>query len=380
MADLVNAATTRTPIVPTPTPPPVPDPAASDQIQEPLRRLAIPSLALAAALVAVAYVSLDWNRWTAYGSAQSTDDASVSADVSTIGARISGNIVRVAAIDYQTVKAGQLLAEIDPRAYEAAAQLAQANLDGAQASLSNLVNQQGLQRAVVEAASAQNEAAMAAQVQAEQEYARQQRLGDATSQQQLQQSQATYLQSRATVVSTAAAIDQQKAQLKVLDGQRPLLQAQVDAARASLSTARLQQSYARIDAPFDGMLGKLLVHEGDFVAVGSSIVPVVPLPNVYVTANFKETQLARMAEGSPATVIVDSFPGKQLRGHVARLSPASGSIFALLPPDNATGNFTKVVQRVAIRVELEPDQPMVNLLRPGMSATVTIDVSGSPEG
>ncbi|MBX4867168.1 HlyD family secretion protein [Rhizobium bangladeshense] len=337
------------------------------------RRLAIPIVAVAAVSAAVAWVMMDWNSWTAGADRQTTDDAVISADVSTLSAQISGMIKRTPVADYQRVTKGQVLAEIDPREYDAAVEAASANLASAQASLANLANQIELQMAVVRAAEAQNASALAQQTQTEQEFQRQKQLGEATSQHELQQAQAAYLQAEAAVNSTAAAIEQQKAQLKVLQGQEPLLQAEVRAAQANLDTAQVRQSYTRILAPFDGVLGRKLVHEGDVVGAGVGIVAEIPLPNVYVTANFKETQLARMKPGQRADITVDTFPGQVLHGKVADLSPASGAVFALLPPDNATGNYTKVVQRIPVRIDFDADQPLIGQMRPGMSVIVTID-------
>lgn len=340
-----------------------------------IKRLAIPVLAVAIVSAGVALVMVDWNRWVAGAARQSTDDAVVNADVSTLSAQVSGAVRNTPVADYQRVTKGQLLAEIDPREYDAAVEVARANLASANASLANLANQIELQKAVVVAAEAQNGSALALQTQTEQEFHRQTNLGGATSQQALQQAQAAYLQAQAAVKSTAAAIEQQKAQLKVLDGQYPLLRAQVGAAQGNLDTALIHQGYARIYAPFDGVLGRKLVHEGDYVGAGTSIISEVPLPSVYVTANFKETQLSRMTPGRAAKVTIDTFPGQTLHGKVSRLSPASGSIFALLPPDNATGNYTKVVQRMPVRIDLDPDQPLLDELKPGMSAVVTVDTS-----
>ncbi|SEI20295.1 membrane fusion protein, multidrug efflux system [Rhizobium tibeticum] len=340
-----------------------------------IRRLAIPALAIAVVCASVALVMADWNRWVAGAARQSTDDAVINADVSTLSAQVSGTVRSTPVGDYQRVTKGQLLGEIDPREYDAAVEVAKANLASTNASLANLANQTALQKAVVQAAEAQNASALAQQTQTELEFHRQTNLGDATSQQLLQQAQAAYLQAQASVKSTAAAIEQQKAQLKVLDGQEPLLRAEVSAAQGNLDTALIHQGYTRIYAPFDGVVGRRLVHEGDFVAAGTGIISEVPLPSVYVTANFKETQLARMTPGRQAEVTIDTFPGQTLNGKVSRLSPASGSIFALLPPDNATGNYTKVVQRIPVRIDLDPGQTLANQLKPGMSAVVSVDTS-----
>lgn len=335
-------------------------------------RLAIPVVAVFAALAAVSYSTVSWNKWTANAAVQTTDDAYVAADVSMLSARVSGNITALGISDYQKVSVGDLIAEIDPREYQAAVELAVANLAAAKASRENLANQELLQSAVIDAAQAQLSSARAVERRAQEEFDRQQSLGDATTVQLLQQAQAALLESKAAVVSGLAAIEQQKAQLSVLKGQEPLLDAQVAAQQANVETAKLHQEFSRIYAPISGTAGKKAVQLGNYVSVGTEVASIVPLQDVYVTANYKETQLAHLRPGQSATVSVDTLPGIEFKGIVTRISPASGSVFALLPPDNATGNFTKVVQRLAIRVELDKDQSQLDRLRPGMSATVSI--------
>ncbi|MBY5567122.1 HlyD family secretion protein [Rhizobium leguminosarum] len=337
-----------------------------------IARLFIPATAVILAVAGVAYANAHWNGWTASATTQTTDDAAVGADFSTMSARVSGNIRTIAVDDYQPVKKGDLIVEIDPSEYDAALALATANLEAAKASRVNLGNQENLQRAVIKASEAQNASALAVEEQTRLEFERQKNLGQASTEQRLQQAQASFLQAQASVASTAAAIEQQRAQLQVLQGQEPLLNAQIDAQEANFTTAQLHQRYSRIYAPFDGVVGKKSVHLGDYVGIGGSIVAIVPIPNVYVTANFKETQLSRMSTGQLVDVRIDTFPGKILQGRVGKLSPASGSTFALLPPDNATGNYTKVVQRVPVRIEFISGQPLVRSLRPGMSAVVTV--------
>jgi len=144
-------------------------------------------------------------------------------------------------------------------------------------------------------------------------------------------------------------------------------------AKAALAAARLKLGYTRIVAPFDGVVGEREVQPNDYVNIGSNLINVVPLPDVYVVANYKETQLTRVRPGQPVEVTVDSFPNQRLHGRVERISPASGSQFALLPPDNATGNFTKVVQRVPVRIALDKGQPLLERLLPGMSVVSHID-------
>ena len=164
----------------------------------------------------------------------------------------------------------------------------------------------------------------------------------------------------------------QKHQLEVLAGTKKQRSADVLGAQAALAAARLKLGYTKIVAPFDGVVGERQVQPGDYVNIGSNLINVVPLPNVYVIANYKETQLTRVRPGQPVDITVDSFPNEKLHGRVERISPASGSQFALLPPDNATGNFTKVVQRIPVRIALDKNQPLLERLLPGMSVVTNI--------
>jgi len=175
------------------------------------------------------------------------------------------------------------------------------------------------------------------------------------------------------VSAATAAVASAQAQLSFIEGQKGQLAANIDAAKAALQSAELLLSYTKIIAPFDGVVGERQVHVGDYVTTGSNTISIVPLPSVYLIGNFKETQLGLMKEGQVATVSVDTLPGETFAAKVSRLSPASGSQFALLPADNATGNFTKVVQRIPVRIDFEPS-PALAKLRSGMSAVVSVAV------
>jgi membrane fusion protein (multidrug efflux system) len=301
-----------------------------------------------------------------------------------LSTRVSGNVLRVAVEDFQRVRAGELLMEIDPADYDAAAAQAQASVAAAQATLDNLENQKALQRASIAQAEAQRLAAQAHELQTRLEQVRQDDLlrgGLAGTRQRLEQATADHETAIATRRASDATIDAQRRELDVLTGRQAELKAGLLAAQAALRTAQLRQGYTRIVAPFDGIVGQRQVQEGDYVNIGSNLIAVVPLPNVYVIANYKETQLTNVAPGQSVDVTVDTYPGLVLRGRVARLSPASGATFSLLPPDNATGNFTKVVQRIPVRIEFDPGQPELERLRPGMSVVTrirTIDTSEAP--
>ena len=362
--------------------PPMPAPTASAAVTAPppesshgaWGRLAIP---LAAVLIAFGFIALATQRWDAWvGSAiiQTTDDAYVRADVTHLSTRVAGEVLTVAVDDYQRVKAGDLLVQIDPADYQAQVDQAEAGVAAAQAALDNLANEVELQYATIAQSEAQQVSAAAQEVEAQEENDRQKSLSqtDAGTRQRYEQATAAYAKAQADVRANRALIAAQRHQIEVLQGTKKQRAADVLAAKAILVAARLKLGYTRIVAPFDGVVGERQVHAGDYVNIGSDLIDVVPLPNVYVIANYKETQLTRVRPGQPADITVDSFAGERLHGHVERISPASGSQFALLPPDNATGNFTKVVQRIPIRIELDKNQPLLERLLPGMSVIARI--------
>jgi membrane fusion protein (multidrug efflux system) len=355
-----------------------------DAVQPPapsrsLRRLLIPLLAVSIVGVLVALTTVRWEAWLAAAAVQTTDNATVRSDVTRLSARVSGNVRRVAVEDFARVKAGDVLMEIDPEDYEAVVAQAEASVAAARAQLANLENQKAFQRAAIAEAEAQRLSALARITQMREEQARQEALlrgGLAGTRQRVEQATADHDAAKAALATSDATIEAQRRQLNVLNGQEGQLIASVLAAEAALTTARLRLGYTRIVAPVDGIVGERRVQEGDYVNVGTMLIAVVPLPSVYAVANYKETQLTHVVPGQPVEVTVDMFPGTVLHGRVERLSPASGSSFALLPPDNATGNFTKVVQRIPVRIEFDAGQSLVEQLRPGMSVVTRINVAG----
>jgi membrane fusion protein (multidrug efflux system) len=342
---------------------------------------------LAAVLIAFGFIALATLRWDAWvGSAviQSTNDAYVKADVTRLSSRVAGEVLTVAVDDFQRVKAGDLLVQIDPADYEAQVALAQAGVDAAQAAFDNLANQVELQYATIAQAEAQQVSAAAQEVETHEEQDRQQSLSqtDAGTRQKLEQAVAAHARAQADVRASRAVIAAQRHQIEVLSGTKKQRAADIEAAKATLAAARLKLGYTRITASFDGVVGERQVQPNDYVNIGSNLIEVVPLPNVYVIANYKETQLTRVRPGQSVDVTVDSFPNERLHGRVERISPASGSQFALLPPDNATGNFTKVVQRIPVRIALDKGQPLLERLLPGMSVVTQIhsDQAGADGG
>jgi membrane fusion protein (multidrug efflux system) len=337
--------------------------------------LVVPMTAIGIALAAVIGAGANWDSWVASQTVQSTDDAAVYADVSSVSARVSGTIELVSVRDYAHVKAGDLLFSIDRAPYEVTLRASRAKLEAAQAQLANNDSQRVFQLAQIEVAVAQQQAAQADETETDKEMKRQTRLGlesGASSLQNLEKATAAHERAVANSKMTEATVAAQRAQLDVLAKQRDALKANVDTAAAEVAADELELSYADVRAPVDGIVARRNVQLGNYVSAGASLISIVPLPHVYILANYKENQLAWVKEGQPVDISVDMLPGEMLHGTVAKISPASGSIFALLPPDNATGNFTKVAQRLTVRVEVDPTQANFDRLRPGMSVVTRI--------
>jgi membrane fusion protein (multidrug efflux system) len=359
-------------------PPPVAPtarPLSSSPSSNALGRLALPLFAVVVAFCFIARATLRFDAWTGNAAIQTTNDAYVRADLTRLSTRVAGEVLTVAVSDFQRVKAGDLLVQIDPADYAAQVAQAEAGVAAAQAALDNLGNQVELQYATIAQTEAQQVSAIAQQVETQQEQVRQQSLSQTESgtRQKLEQATAAYAKAQADVQASRAVVAAQRHQMEVLAGTKKQRAADLEGAKATLAAVRLKLGYTKIVAPFDGVTGERQVQSGDYVNIGTNLINVVPLPNVYVIANYKETQLTRVKPGQPVEITVDSFPDQKLRGRVERISPASGSQFALLPPDNATGNFTKVVQRVPVRIRFDDHQPLLDRLLPGMSVVTSIN-------
>ena len=327
------------------------------------------------------YTAGHWDRWTGAARFESTDDAFVAGDVTPLSARVSGNITEMAVNDFQMVRKGDLIAVIDPSDYQAQFDLAQANLAAAQATLANLANQRIVQEALVHQAEATIDATEADVLRYQLEDQRQRNLlktGIAGTQQLVEQADDNAKKAIAQRRLNDAQLDQQKAALAAIDIQEKQLRAQIQAAEAQVALASDNLRYTRILSPADGLVGQRQVRLGQFVNVGTQVIAVLPLPNIWTLANFKETQMTNIRVGQPARVTVDAFPDLKLTGHVDSWSPGTGSTFALLPPDNATGNFTKVVQRVPVKIVLDNNPSLGVLVRPGMSVEATVDTGAGP--
>jgi membrane fusion protein (multidrug efflux system) len=312
--------------------------------------------------------------WTNGRFLVSTDDAYVKADFTTVAPKVSGYIDEVLVSDNQHVKAGQVLARIDQRDFRAALDQAMADVAGAHAAIANIDAQIGLQRSVIDQARAQIGAVGAALRFAVQDNTRYQQLvrtGFGTVQ-HAQQASALLQEKQAAAVEAKANLVAAEKKIAVLKTERGKAAAALARDEAKARQAELNLGYTVIAAPVDGMVGARSLRVGQYVQAGTQLMAVVPLHAVYAVANFKETQLTHVRTGQSVTVTVDGFPAVKLRGRVDSLAPASGIEFALLPPDNATGNFTKIVQRIPVKITFDQD-PLAGLLRPGMSVEPTID-------
>jgi membrane fusion protein (multidrug efflux system) len=336
------------------------------------------ALALLLALGIAAVADFGYGYLTTGRYLESTDDAYVKADSTIISPKVSGYIAQVLVGDNQPVTAGQLLARIDDRDFRSALDSAHADVDAAEAAVRNLDAQIALQQPIIAQETADVAAAEANLQFASEEQARYDGLmktGSGTIQ-RAQQTDAALREKNAQLQHEKSGLIAAQRKVDVLTTERAKAVAQLDRARAVEHQAALNVSYTRISAPVDGTVGARSLRVGQFVQAGTQLMAVVPLDAVYVVANFKETQLTHVRNGQPVDIRIDSFHDTKLHGHVDSLSPASGLEFALLPPDNATGNFTKIVQRVPVKIVLD-DHNLTGLLRPGMSAEPTIDTKAT---
>ena len=394
-------------------------------------------ISVAILLMAVGIVFLisgNWNSWTSEKAAQETDDAYLRADLTPLSTKAAGLVAIVAVSDYQTVKAGDLLVQLRDDDFRAQEQQAEAGVMAGENALINNQRQKELQdarivqadegirasEAEIVAAEAGIEAARSAILNArsgidavkadvdrtlserrrqealiatesatrqklEQVVADEQRfraqlasresdLSSTTA--QLASRMADLARARARLGSTRAELEAQKRQRAVLDSQELLLRADLSSKRASLSLARTNLGYTRILAPVNGIVSERKVRPGQLVNPGTQVISLVQ-SDIWVQANYKETQVRHLRAGDPAEIRVDAFPGVSFHGRVDQVAPASGSQFALLPPDNATGNFTKVVQRVPVKIVLDPGQNAADRLRPGLSVIATVRTNNS---
>ena len=342
-----------------------------------ISRARLKRMLLGLTVIAGVFAAADYGRYyvTTGQYLVSTDDAYVDAHSALIAPKVAGYITQVTVDDNEPVKAGQVIARIDPRDYQTALDHARANVKAAQANIDTLTQQIAQQKLTVQQAqqsAAADQAALVYSQQNSQRYSQLARDGVGTVQ-QAQQTQSDFLQKQAAVQRDSAAVAGAEKQIGVLGAQLEQARANLAQQQANEQQAEFNLGYTTITAPFDGTIGARTVQVGQYVQPGTQLLAVVPLHAVYITANYMETQLTNVRPGQVVTIVVDTYPGAVVHGRVASLSPASGQQFALLPPDNATGNFTKIVQRIPVKIALDPNDPLAGRLRPGMSVEPTID-------
>jgi len=330
--------------------------------------------------LAVGAVAFGVHWWQTGRWLESTDNAYVRADIAVITPRIAGEIVEVAVRENQLVKKGEVLVRIDPRDYQARLANAQAQVAQAEAALVANSRQQEMQAAMIDEARASLNAAEADRVRVRKDYERASSLvkdGVAT-QARLDTASAGYQSAQATVTRGSAALKAARTQIGTLEAERARLEAQLQATKAAEQLAALDLEATVLRAPSDGLVGNLAAKLGERVSPGLRLLSLVAAGTVWVEANYKETQLTHVAVGQPVLVHVDAFPDAEIKGRVESVAPASGAEFALLPADNATGNFTKIVQRVPVKVTLEVPAELADKLRSGMS--VEAEINTKPQG
>ncbi len=336
-------------------------------------RRAILIAAAFAVLAAGVWYARDW--WINGRFLETTDDAYVGANLTSIAPHIAGFIEAIPVDDNQLVHAGQLLVRLDARDTRAAVNHALAVVAGARATLGSLHAQLGLQQSIIQ----QQEADLAARS-AQADYAaadaeryRSLATTAAGSRQDQQRTTSLDVQARSAVLSATAAVQAARQRVPVLEAQIAKAEADVAQAEADLDTAHLNLAYTEVRAPIDGYVGNRAAQVGAYVAQGGYLLSIIPARGLWVDANFKEDQLARMAPGRAASVTADILPGHVFHGHVVSLSPGTGALFSVIPPENATGNFTKIVQRLPVRIILDGNDDQLALLRAGLSTTVHVD-------
>jgi membrane fusion protein, multidrug efflux system len=341
------------------------------------RRLALVGTAAAIVIAGGAWFGAQW--WTTGRFMVSTDDAYVRSYNTTLASKVAGYVVSIPVEDNAEVHAGDVVATIDDGDYRLAVDSARAKVATQQATVDRFTTQITAQQANVAQANAQLVSAQAASKKTQLELERQQALSARlyASRQTLEQAEANRDQAVAAVESGRSALEAASANVDVLKAQQHEAVRTLDELRTALAKAERDLSFTVMRAPVDGVFGNRAVQTGDYVQTGQRLASLVPLDEVYVNANFKETQLARLRPGQTASIAVDALPEHTILGTVESFSPASGAVFSLLPPDNATGNFTKIVQRLPVRTHVPLVVAREGLLRPGMSVVVSVNTKAS---
>ncbi|MBV8465276.1 MAG: HlyD family secretion protein [Burkholderiales bacterium] len=333
----------------------------------------IATLALAVAAVGAALYGAHW--WSTGRFMEDTDDAYVGGDITVISPKVPGYIAKVAVNDNQLVHAGDLLVKLDDRDYRAALEKAEGVVAARKAEIANLEATRALQQAVINQARAGVAATSAETGRAHDDEQRYDNLVGkaAVSVQSAQKADADYKQALANGQKAQAGLSAAERQLDVIDTQHQQAVAALAQAVAERDIAKLNLGYTEIRSPIDGVVGNRHARDGAYAVAAGQLLAVVPAQGLWVDANFKESQLGSVKPGDAATIEADAVPGHRFHGHVASVAPATGAQFSVLPPENATGNFTKIVQRVPVRIVLDDADAVLGALRPGLSVVAVVD-------
>jgi multidrug resistance efflux pump len=331
------------------------------------------------AIVGVSAILAAWHLPPFDSAVQGTEDAYVRGQTTLISPQVSGYVLDVRVQDYEQVQAGQLLAKIDDRVYVHRVEQARAQLDAARANLANSAQSRASREAAREAADASviNSKAQLARAEADQRRVDDLVKDGSVSIREADQTKAALQQAQAAVTQAIASRNSASQDVVAVDVNRGSLSATVEAAEAALHLAEIDLEHTTVLAPQTGRLGEVGVRSGQYVTNGTQLMFLVP-KTLWVTAAFKEAQTSRMTAGQPAWFKVDALEGARVNGHVERIAPAAGSEFSIIKSDNATGNFTKVAQRISVRIAIDPNQALAGKLRPGMSVEAQVDTTGAP--
>jgi membrane fusion protein (multidrug efflux system) len=358
------------------TPAPVPLPASERRAAPQAKRRVVRFLLLgllAAALAAAG--DFAWRWWTVGRFIVSTDDAYVRADVATIASKVAGYVATIDLRNGDTVRAGEVIARLEDGDYALAVEAARNRIASQQATILRLQRQADSARAAAAQAGAEIAGARASAEWTRAEHGRYAALAarDFASRSRFEQAEAERARAASALMAAEAALVTARARIDVAEAEIAEAGRMLAELQTALARAERDRGFATIRAPFDGVIGNKAVQVGEYVQPGTRLVALVPLGQVHVEANFKETQFARLRAGQRVQIAVDAMPERPLEGRIVALSPASGAVFSLLPPENATGNFTKIVQRVPVRVSVPAEAAAAGLLRPGLSVVVRID-------
>ena len=334
-------------------------------------------LVFVAIIIAAAFYGWQW--WTVGRFRESTDNAYVRAEITPISAKIEGYVAAVLVNDNQRVEKGATLLVIEPAAFEARIQQVRADLATSLTELQILASRRALQASIIAEAEAEQSFAKAELARAERALERTKSLIErgATTRDRHDDAVADERKAGAAERMAAAGLVTARNEYPIIDARQRQLEAAIKEREADLALAEIDFGDTEIRAPVTGVVGNRSVREGQFIMPGRQLMALVPLENVWVVANFKETQLTEMAPGQRVEIEIDSFPGQVLLGRVESFSPASGAEFSLLPAENASGNFNKIVQRIPVKITLDENSPLAGRLRPGMSVVATV-ITGAP--